>query len=63
MGKLNAGDCAAFLEEGRDTGEHCNVIVFPDSVITGGDTSARLHRGGFHHYQSSATHRAAAQVD
>src|SRR5580658_9337793 len=50
------------LDERCNACEHRDVLVLPDSVIAGGDPSARLNGGRFHHHQSSAADRAAAQV-
>ena len=63
VGNLNAGHGAAFLDEGRYAREHCDVLVFPDSVIAGADAAARLDGGGFHHNESRAAYGTAAKVD
>lgn len=62
VGDLNTGYSAVLLDEGRYAREHRDVVVLPDSVIAGGDASARLDGGGFHHYESGAAYCAAAQV-
>ena len=59
---LNAWDCTLFLYEGRYARQLRDVLIFPDSVIAGTDASARLDGGRFHHHQSGAAYRAAAQV-
>ena len=39
------------------------MLVFPDALIAGRDAPARFHGRGFHHNQSRAADRAAAEMD
>ena len=60
---LNPRHSALFLDERRDPRQHFDVRILVDAVVSRCDASASLHRSRFHHHQSGAAHRPAAEMN
>ena len=61
--ELDGGDAAVLLEEGRDTGEHGDVVVGPDAEVAGGDAGFGADGCGFGHYHARSSYCPAAEMD
>src|SRR5439155_23128579 len=63
MGQLHSGYAALFMNETNDSAQHLDVLVAPDAKILGTDSSFGKNGRCLSQHQSSATNRAAPEMN
>ena len=61
--ELHAGYCSLRRYKCKDTRQHLDLFVFPQSEIIWTNTTFRGDRSRFRHHQRSATYRATPQMN